>query len=402
MEKQHVLELFKLKGKNPQINCNFRMSDNEFPKTLDPDTLKETQLFSPYERYPEWVPYNSLSQIKKIGEGGFGTVFSAMWSWGIKSSLEEEDKDDKTRKKYIIIELVHVQAQFDFCHLYGITQDPSTLEYMFIMRFAPQGDLRRYLLRNFDNLLLPNKLGWVHGDLHSGDILLLNEENAFISDFGMCRPTDTVEAKDKVYGVISYIAPEIIRGHPYSQAGDIYSLGILLWELACGIIAFADRSHDVNLILDICDGLRPQTSHYSPIVYNDIIKMCWDPDPSKRPSASEILISIERLCEFKQSKDVNNYPLSGHSLEHGGIFFKHILEFSNSNGYGLIKYFESEIFQQLKLAHKACRIYIKMKWKPNKPIHSEAVYTSRSFSYKSLQDEIDILLVKSNRSSIVE
>ncbi|CAB5216515.1 unnamed protein product [Rhizophagus irregularis] len=130
--------------------------------------------------------------------------------------------------------------------------------------------------------------------------------------------------------------------------------------------------------------------------------MCWDPDPSKRPSASEILISIERLCEFKQSKDVNNYPLSGHSLEHGGIFFKHILEFSNSNGYGLIKYFESEIFQQLKLAHKACRIYIKMKWKPNKPIHSEAVYTSRSFSYKSLQDEIDILLVKSNRSSIVE
>ncbi|CAB5216516.1 unnamed protein product [Rhizophagus irregularis] len=55
--------------------------------------------------------------------------------------------------------LLEVQAQFDFCHLYGITQDPSTLEYMFIMRFAPQGDLRRYLLRNFDNLLLPNKLG---------------------------------------------------------------------------------------------------------------------------------------------------------------------------------------------------------------------------------------------------
>ncbi|CAB4422610.1 unnamed protein product [Rhizophagus irregularis] len=79
------------------------------------------------------------------------------------------------------------------CHLYGITQDPSTLEYMFIMRFAPQGDLRRYLLRNFNNLSLPNKLGiaqtticaelekihekgWVHGDLHSGNILLLNEE----------------------------------------------------------------------------------------------------------------------------------------------------------------------------------------------------------------------------------
>ncbi|CAB5359308.1 unnamed protein product [Rhizophagus irregularis] len=393
-EKQHVLELFKLKGKNPQINCNFRMSDNEFPKTLDPERIRylkslnpklesslgpkcdlnlpyicdnclhrvlhgkfsswtsgnelidsfiqETQLFSPYERYPEWVPYNSLSQIKKIGEGGFGTVFSAMWSWGIKSSLEEDDKDDKkggkddkTRKKvyhyrtgpctvalkklkgemkFTQTFLLEVQAQFDFCHLYGITQDPSTLEYMFIMRFAPQGDLRRYLLRNFDNLILPNKLGIAQT---------------------ICAELEKIHAKGWVH------------------------------------------------------------------VYNDIIKMCWDPDPSKRPSASEILISIERLCEFRQPKDIQNYPKSGFLLEHGNNFFNHIPEFSNSNGYGLIKYFESEIHQQLKIAHKACRIYIKMKWKPNKPIHSEAVYTSRSFSYKSLQDEIDILLVKSNRSSIV-
>lgn len=106
---------------------------------------------------------------------------------------------------------------------------------MLIMRFAPQGDLRTYLLRNFDNLSLPNKLGiaqiicaelekihakgWIHGDLHGGNILLLNEENAFISDFGMCRPSDQVESKDKLCGVILYIAPEIIRGHPYSQAG---------------------------------------------------------------------------------------------------------------------------------------------------------------------------------------
>ncbi|CAB5359312.1 unnamed protein product [Rhizophagus irregularis] len=192
MEKQHVLELFKLKGKNPQIECNFRMSDNEFPKTLDPERIRylkslnpelesslgpkcdlnlpyicdiclhrvlhgkfsswtsgnelidsfiqETQLFSPYERYPEWVPHNYLSQIKKIGEGGFGAVFSV-----IKSSLEEEDKDDKTRKKVYHYRtgpctvalkklkggmeftqkfLLEVQAQFDFCHLYGITQDP--------------------------------------------------------------------------------------------------------------------------------------------------------------------------------------------------------------------------------------------------------------------------------------
>lgn len=61
--------------------------------------IQETQLFSSYERYLEWVPYNSLSQVKQIGEGGFGTVYSALWSWGIKIALEEEDGDEAMNKK---------------------------------------------------------------------------------------------------------------------------------------------------------------------------------------------------------------------------------------------------------------------------------------------------------------
>ncbi|PKC63159.1 kinase-like protein [Rhizophagus irregularis] len=342
-------------------NCLHRVLHGKFSSWTSGNELidsfiQETQLFSPYERYPEWVPHNYLSQIKKIGEGGFGAVFSV-----IKSSLEEVDKDDKTRKKVYhyrtgpcTVALKKLKGSSSVRFL-SFVRDHTRSSTLFIMRFAPQGDLRRYLLRNFDNLLLPNKL-----------------ENAFISDFGMCRPTDTVEAKDKVYGVISYIVPEIIRGYPYSQAGDIYSLGILLWELTFGIIAFADRSHDVNLILDICDGLRPQTCHYSPLVYNDIIKMCWDPDPSKRPSASEILISIERLCAFRRPKDDSRHPNTEYQIECGGHFFKNNSGFFEPNGYDLIKYSD------------------------------KAVYISRSFSYKSLQDEIDILLVKSNRSSIVE
>jgi hypothetical protein len=46
--------------------------------------LQETQLSSSYERCPEWIPYNPLSQIKKISEGGFSTVYSALWSWELK------------------------------------------------------------------------------------------------------------------------------------------------------------------------------------------------------------------------------------------------------------------------------------------------------------------------------
>ncbi|CAB4404805.1 unnamed protein product [Rhizophagus irregularis] len=495
MENHHVLELLKLKEKIPRQSCYFRIPDYYFPKSTDPDRIEylkslnpeieafsdpkcsldlpyicdnclhrvlhskfsswtsknelidsfiqETQLFSSYERYPEWVPYNSLSQIKKIGEGGFGIVFSALWEWGIKSSLEEEEEDDKKRKKIYHYRtgrctvalkklkgemeitrafLSEVQAQFDFCHLYGISQDPSTLEYLFIMRFAPQGDLRTYLLRNFDNLSLPNKLGiaqticaelekihakgWVHGDLHSGNILLLNEENAFISDFGMCRPTDAVGAKESFYGIIPNIAPEIFRGRPYFQAGDIYSLGIVLWELACGVIAFADRSHDVYLLLEIIDGLRPQTCHFAPPVYNKLLKRCWDSDPLNRPSIKDVLESIEYWCYHRRQTDVVNRsnnigsdlfrsePMSSSETDKNNRFGK-------KNVFGYYDYFDPTIKNQFATSQDIGYIYILMKWRPNKPIHSEAVYTSRSFSYKSLQDEIDIFLGrrKSNQKS---
>lgn len=52
-------------------------------------------------------------------------------------------------------------------------------------------------------------------------------------------------------------------------------------------------SHDVHLIVDICDGVRPQTCHFAPPVYNDLLKRCWDPDPLKRPSIKDVLEYIE-------------------------------------------------------------------------------------------------------------
>ncbi|PKK65983.1 kinase-like protein [Rhizophagus irregularis] len=300
------------------------------------------------------------------------------------------------------------------------------------MRFAPQGDLRRYLLRNFDNLSLPNKLGiaqticaelekihskgWVHGDLHCGNILLLNEENAFISDFGMCRPTDALESKDKLYGVIPNIAPEIIHGHPRSQAGDIYSLGIVLWELVCGVIAFADRSHDVHLIVDICDGLRPQTCHFAPPVYNDLLERCWNRDPSKRPCIKDVLNSIEFWCYHRRQTDVviinniigSNLFRSNYKTISNNIRLYDKNDRFEKNGFHKCGCFDETITNQLANSQNAGYIYTLMNWKPNKPIHSEAVYSSRTFSYKSLQDEIDILLSwrksnqKSNQSSIVK
>ncbi|KAG9287961.1 hypothetical protein G9A89_017556 [Geosiphon pyriformis] len=159
--------------------------------------------------------------------------------------------------------------------MYGITQNAKTLEYGIVMPFAKLGDMRKYLSTNFystswyDKLLIAGAIasgllqihssGMVHRDLHSGNILQMTTYQANIGDLGLCQPVNheatTTTRKDmkekKIYGVIPYIPPEVLRGENFTTAGDIYSYGMLLWELATGKPPFHNFSHDHILIMAI-------------------------------------------------------------------------------------------------------------------------------------------------------
>ena len=62
----------------------------------------------------------------------------------------------------------------------------------------------------------------VHCDLHDGNILISNNE-AYIIDLGLCRPISKLHNSKDIYGVLPYMAPEVLRGKPYTPASDIYS-----------------------------------------------------------------------------------------------------------------------------------------------------------------------------------
>jgi serine/threonine protein kinase len=185
--------------------------------------------------------------------------------------------------------------------IYGITQDPETSNYMMVMKFMDEGNLRTNLrIKSYQKyhslvyiakaLLTLHKRNLVHGDFHSGNVLLSSIGNRHvISDFGLSRPVNKTANTNEIYGVIPYMAPEVLRGKPYTKASDIYSFGIIMWELTSGIPAFNNRPHDFDLSLDICNGLRPKiVEGTSPAVYARLMKRCWDSDPNKRPTADEL------------------------------------------------------------------------------------------------------------------
>ncbi|RGB40688.1 kinase-like domain-containing protein [Rhizophagus diaphanus] len=104
------------------------------------------------------------------------------------------------------------------------------------------------------------------------------------------------------------MAPEVLRGKPYTPASDIYSFSMIMWEFTSGVTPFKNRAHDLQLSLSICKGERPEIIENTPQCYMDLMKKCWDEDPLKRPSSKEVKIIFERwilLPHEKKIKDID-------------------------------------------------------------------------------------------------
>ncbi|RGB40087.1 kinase-like domain-containing protein, partial [Rhizophagus diaphanus] len=132
---------------------------------------------------------------------------------------------------------------------------------------------------------------WYHGDFHTGNILLEgcgNYIGSVISDFGLCRPAGQVSAGKTLYGVLPFVAPEVLRGKEFTEKSDVYGFGMVMSEIISGKAPFADKDDGLYLTIDICKGERPLIPEYAPEPYAALMKLCWDPDPTKRPTAQEL------------------------------------------------------------------------------------------------------------------
>jgi serine/threonine protein kinase len=179
------------------------------------------------------------------------------------------------------------------------------------MPYYDSGDLFYYITNNFYNVSWYEKLknlrkiivglanihsvDIIHRDLHSGNILF-NKVDAVISDLGISKSAfESSDDGNENYGIISYMAPEIFHGQKNTKASDIYSFGMIMWELMTGRRPFWDRNHDIELIIDICDGLRPPIVTNAPEGYIELMKECWHSDPKKRSSATSICNKIDKM-----------------------------------------------------------------------------------------------------------
>ncbi|RIB15733.1 hypothetical protein C2G38_2092608, partial [Gigaspora rosea] len=101
-------------------------------------------------------------------------------------------------------------------------------------------------------------------------------------------------SKGDVYGVMPYIAPEILLGEQYTKASDIYSMGVIMAELSTGKRPFYDYTFDFRLASNICNGLRPGFSERTPRCFIELAKQCMDSNPCNRPTAKDISSNLSK------------------------------------------------------------------------------------------------------------
>jgi len=138
----------------------------------------------------------------------------------------------------------------------------------------------------------------IHCDLHSGNILLLTNR-CLIADLGLCGPAENKLA-DTVYGVLPYMAPELISKKQYSKASDIYSLGMLMWEIFAEHSPFHGQPHDWDLAIAIVDGKTPPMLPEIPKTFQELINRCWKKDAKERPE-------MEEICKIVNKEFINAY-----------------------------------------------------------------------------------------------
>ena len=215
---------------------------------------------------------------------------------------------------------------------YGVTQDPNTQNYALVLDLN-DGGLRKYLNQNYNSLTWESKFklivnicfglinihesDLIHKDLHIGNVLcnygIKSLREAIICDFGICKPVNENLNSKKIYGVIPYMAPEILCGKEYTKAADVYSFGIIMNEIISITPPFNNEPHDHYLALDICRGKRPEIRNDTPDLLKNLIQRCWDAIPENRPTSEEISKLFENFDYENQCIELDK--LSNNSME---------------------------------------------------------------------------------------
>ncbi|URD74570.1 STYKc [Musa troglodytarum] len=274
-------------------------------------------LNKPLLPFEEWnINFSELTVGTRVGIGFFGEVFRGIWNGtdvAIKVFLEQdlttENMEDFCNEIYILSRLRHpnVILFLGACmkppHLSMVTEYMEMGSLYYLMHMSGQKKKlswrkRLKMLRDIcRGLMCIHRMKIVHRDLKSANCLVDKHWTVKICDFGLSRVmTDGPLRDNSSAGTPEWMAPELIRNEPFTEKCDIFSLGVIMWEL-CTLNRPWEGTPAVQVIYAVAnEGTRLEIPE-GPL--GKLISDCWA-EPHERPSCQEILARLLD-CEYTLS-----------------------------------------------------------------------------------------------------
>lgn len=281
---------------------------------------------------PKEIDFSELALEEVIGVGGFGKVYRGLWKnqeVAVKAARHDPDEDINETLENVRQEakLFWLLKHENIVSLEGVCLQMPHL--CLVMEYARGGSLNRVLsgrkirpdvlvdwaiqiARGMDYLHNGAPISILHRDLKSSNVLLsepvenndLQFKTLKITDFGLARVAYKT-TRMSAAGTYAWMAPEVIKHSTFSKASDVWSYGVLLWELLTGETPYKGI-HTMTVAYGVAvNKLTLPIPSTCPEPWKNLMEACWDSDPHRRPTFDNILMELDGIIHsaFTQTPD---------------------------------------------------------------------------------------------------